>query len=270
VTVREDVATIVAHTTPLPPEAASPLAHFERKANDARNLLDYVIRNVGRVRTCRMALLEVVEAFERFLKETAARCIDEVAPNIADDRFADLKVPGDRLALHFAEGSIGKALSESDTWLDCESINRRFQRVLADPFRRDTKFFALPSEQQDRLEGWRQTTLEVVFQMRHTIVHNAGVLTRSDAAKLRLLLRRHVDAPAVLWPERGDVIAVKEFLNDLATWMTGRVAQRLGALLSEFHTSDPTLFDAAEKAQQLADGLQAPVEVSGARAVPRT
>jgi hypothetical protein len=276
-----DIAAVLAHTKPLPQEANSPLLHYRRKANDAHNLLAYVERNLSRVRTyqgprdkhlrllSRMTLLGVVEAFERFLKETAALCIDHVAPHVADDRFADFKVHGDRLAAHFGEGSVGMALAESDTWLDCESINRRFQRVLADPFRKDTKFFLVPSEHQERGEGWRHTTLEVVFQVRHTIVHNAGVLTKSDAAKLRLLLRRHVDAPRVLWPERDDVRSIKEFLDEMAQRATDRVAVRLGKLLDEFLVSDASLFTPSSKAQEIADRMQVPFEVGGVRAIPR-
>jgi hypothetical protein len=80
-----------------------------------------------------MVLLSLVEAFERFIKETAALCIDHIGPLILDDRLKEFKLTGNTLAAHFTEKSLGKSLCESDTWLDCKEIDERFRRILSLP-----------------------------------------------------------------------------------------------------------------------------------------
>lgn len=279
------VATIKAipgHNTPLPGEAAAPLSHYERTANDAWNLLAYIERNLKRTsiyqgpydrhfhRLCTRVLLALAEAFERFIKETAAVAIDHVATLLLDDRLSIFAVNGHRMAAHFAERGLGKSLCESEQWLDCDKIDERFRRILADPFSRDSRprFFFLPAESQASGEGWRRETLSIVWQLRHTIVHNAGVITRSDAAKLRLLVKSPVAAPVVLWPDKGDVQSVKMFLGDLAMVLTQRVAKRLGELLTLIHADDSALLEPATKAQELADQLQADVTIAGSTARP--
>ena len=237
-----NIKAIVGHTSPMPEEAAAPLPHYERTASDAWNLLVYVERNLKRTtvyqrpydrhfhRLSSMALVAMVEAFERFIKETAAVCIDHLGALVLDDRWNVFRLDADDLAAHFSERSLGKSLCESDTWLSCATIDERFRRILADPFSRDSKkkFFFLPTDAQVPGEGWRRDTLNIVWQLRHTIVHNAGVITRSDAAKLRLLVRAPVSAPVVLWPDKSDVQSVKMFLDDAAGVLTLRVAARLG------------------------------------------
>src|SRR5205807_2383223 len=90
-----------------------------------------------------MALVNLVETFERFLKEVAATCVDCLAEFIVDDRFDAFKIQGSALASHFGTKTLGKSLCESATWLDCEDINRRFRELLADPFQVGGQFFHL-------------------------------------------------------------------------------------------------------------------------------
>ena len=87
------------HTSPLLPEAHSPIQHFESSANVGLLLIKYVDdhidpqavyqavydRHLGHLR--RMVLTELLEAFERFLKELAIVCADQLAPYTLDDRF---------------------------------------------------------------------------------------------------------------------------------------------------------------------------------------
>src|SRR2546426_37329 len=94
------------HVEILPHEAAFPLAHFERSANDFWNLVRYVDRNLGNApvdrvayeahirRLCTMVLLSLVETFERFLKETAAVCIDQIGRMVLDDRMKEFQLRG--------------------------------------------------------------------------------------------------------------------------------------------------------------------------------
>ncbi|MCO5172382.1 MAG: hypothetical protein M9894_39290 [Planctomycetes bacterium] len=267
------IARIAQDVVDLPAESTTPIGHYERGANDAWNLLQYFERNAGRavvrptvlerhVRRLRMlALVGLVEAFERFLKEVAAVCVDHVAPLVLDDRLDVLRVDATDVAAHFTAQTIGHALCEGDTWLNVESIQRRFGRLLADHHSTNAGIQLFP-------KGQRRTTLETIFQLRHTVVHNLGVLTRTDAAKLRLMTRTPVAAPKVLWLTNGDVWYVKLWLDETAEWANDQIRARLATLLTDLHTADPSLFDPPAKAAALATTFGKPVTIAGATANP--
>lgn len=274
------IARIPDHVAELPPESASPIEHYKRGANDSWNLLKYFEakaeqaggykgpyeRHVAGLRS--LILLALVEAFERFVKELAATCVDQAGRLVPDDRFSVFgHVNARAVAAHFEEATLGKALTEGDTWLDSEAINKRFRRLLADPFEDGGNFYFFPNLKKDP-EFWRRGTMDILWQLRHSITHNVGVITRSDAAKLRLLRRGHVDAPRVLSLTNGDVWYAKLFLDELASWSNGRVADRLAELLTLLHHGDSTLFVPADRAVELAKIMQVSVTIAGATASP--
>lgn len=262
------IKAIPTHVADPPPESGLPRPHYERTANDAWSTVVYFDRNLRRVNVYRapserqlgrlytMGLLSLVEAFERFFKEIAAACVDQVAAYVLDDRLDVFQVKGNALAAHFEAGNLGRALCESSTWLDCEQINKRFKRILADPFV-EGKFQVFKPKTD------RSSLVEIVWQLRHTIVHNAATITRSDALKLRLLTRRAVDAPRVLWPTRGDVWYVKLYLDKVVEEINQEIGTRLAELMTTLLADAPGLFDAAEKAQQLANLFGHPALVGG-------
>jgi hypothetical protein len=263
------------HTRPLPEESTVPHLHYRRSANDAWNLLLYVERNVRAEnvygvsyerhirRLSTMVLLSIVEAFERFLKEIAAACVNHVADCTVDDRLEVLSVKGNVIAAHFAENNLGQALCESLTWCDCDDANRRIRRVLADPFD-DGNFYVFPrANQLPAALGGRYELMTLIWQLRHTIAHNAGVITSSDAQKLRLLIKAKVDSPRLLWPTRGDVWYVKLFLDKTVELINREIASRLQALLTTLHQADPSLFVPTERAQALVDLFGTTATVAG-------
>src|SRR5262245_12574058 len=190
---------ILHHVQPLPEEAKAPILHYRRTVADVWGALAYVERAIGQGghyqavvdrhlgRLYGMALVSLVEAFERFLKEVAAECVDCLADFVVDDRFNVFKVQGSALASHFGTGTLGKSLCESATWLDCEEINERFRKLLADPFQVGGQFFYLFPKQGQLPPGQQSLfdLMNLVWQIRHTAVHNVGVITQSDAVKLR-------------------------------------------------------------------------------------
>ncbi len=105
-------------------------------------------------------------------------------------------------------------------------------------------------------------------KLRHSIAHNAGVITRSDAAKLRLLRRGAVDGHKTLQLTNGDVWYVKLFLDDLASWAKARIAARLAEVLTKIHADDSTLFVPSDAADTLAQLFRENVEVAGAVGTP--
>jgi hypothetical protein len=269
------VAAIPQHTEALPPESARPIEHYRRGVNDAWNLWQYFARNVQRAniyqtayerhatRLRSMVLLSIIESFERYIKEVAAVCVDHIAPIVLDDRerFKEFMLRPSGITGHFADRSIGKALCEGQTWLDCDDIDRRFRRLLADPFDQGTfRFFG----QSTGPDGWRSKTADTLFQLRHVITHNISVITRSDAAKLSLLVKGRVDAPRILSPTEPDVRSAKRFLDDTVSWANRRVAERLAELLTKIHADNPSAFVAQERADLVTNQFTLVVTVAGA------
>ena len=249
---------IPTHVTDLPVEAEVPRLHYERSVNDSWAMVTYFGRNLGRInvrpeaserhlhRLHNMVLLSFVEAFERFLKEIAAACIDQVGRLVLDDRLDVFNLKGDVFAAHFQAGTMGKSLCESSTWLDCDQINRRFRKILAGPFVEGT-YQPFPQKSN------RRRLVEIVLQLRHSIVHNASVITESDALKFRLLTRASVVGSRVLWPTRGDVWYVKLFLDQTVDELNAEIGDRLETLMTALHVDNPNLFNPGTEAQKLAD-----------------
>jgi hypothetical protein len=138
VNLHQKVRDILSHLAPLPIGADSPIQHFSLTSGDLDRTLDYLERktklsvssltvaerHLGRLR--QMAIVSLIENLERFLKELAAECIDVLAPVTADDRLDTFRVNGSAIAGHFGTDTLGRALCEAGTWLDCRTINERF------------------------------------------------------------------------------------------------------------------------------------------------
>jgi hypothetical protein len=267
---------ILKHVEPLPPEAGSPLAHYRRSGTDLANLLEYVRKAFDQIGTLKpavvsrhlaqlhgMVLVNLVETFERYLKEAAAACIDALGAFVLDDRFDGFRVQGSHLAVHFGTDTLGKALCESSTWLDTASINTRFRSLLADPFE-EGKFVLFPNPKKDPpADRERYETLELVWQLRHTVVHNVGVITQSDAVKFRLLVRDAVASPRFLVPTRDDIRHLKRFLDETADVCNERLGKRLAEVLTALHTGDPTLFAPKDVADRLTATFGFVLQVAG-------
>ena len=280
---REKVTEIANHAEPMTPESGTPLKHYIRSVSDLWNLRKYVEKKIQQgtyyekvasnhlAALDRMLLVNLIKAFERFLKETAAVCIDHLAGCVLDDRLGTFSVKGTEIAAHFAEDSLGKALCESRTWLNCEEINKRFSHLLSDPFDSQKGVFRVfdkPSKKSQPSGEDDFRTMSFLWQLRHTIVHNVGGITKSDAMKLKLLARRQVAAPRLLRPTSDDLRHVKEFLDETAKKINERVCVRLAELLTTLHGDDPSLFDPSDKAREVARHFDITVTVAGATAGP--
>lgn len=266
----------------LPDESRAPILHYRKTVAEITGALGYVERLIAEReryqgvvdrhlgRLYGMALANLIETFERFLKEAAAECVDCLADLIVDDRFNAFPVQGAALASHFGSGSAGRALCESTIWLDCREINDRFRKLLAEPFKTG-EFYVFPKEgnQAPVAQQWRYELISLIWQLRHTSVHNVGVITRSDAVKLQVLARRRVDAPRMLVPSRINLRWLKTFLDETAEDCNQRIGERLAALLTTIHAATPALVQPQSAADQLASIFRLPLQVSGATgAVP--
>ncbi len=269
---------VLKHVQPLPDEAKAPILHYRRTCTDIWGSLAYIKRSLGEGnryaavadrhlgRLYGMALVSLVETFERFLKAMAAECVDRLAAFIVDDRFNDFKIQGSGIASHFGAGTLGKSLCESSTWFDCEEINKRFRKLLSDQFQEGGQQFNLfqrqPNEERERFE-----TMNRIWQIRHTAVHNVGVITKSDAVKLRLWAKESVPEERILAPTGEDLRYLKRFLDETAEVCNRRIAGRLATLLSTLQGLTPALFEPQSMADQLASSFRLPLLVAGATGV---
>ena len=258
----------------LPDEAKAPILHYRRAVADVSGSLSYVDRlvaekdryqavvdrHLGRLRG--MALVNLVEAFERFLEEVASECVDRLSDLVIDDRFNEFPVQGATLASHFGSGSAGKRICESSTWLNCKDINDRFRKLLSDPLQTGTFYLFPRDNQQPADQTWRHDLLSLIWQIRHTSVHNVGVITRADAIKLRVLSKSDVAAPRVLVPTKIDLRWLKAFLDDTVEVSNQRIGARLAELLTTIHTDSGGLFAPQAMADLLAGGFRVPLVVA--------
>ncbi len=269
------------HTSAMLPESHWPIRHFEGSANIGFQLLKYINRHIdrrfvspavygrylGHLR--RMVLAEVIQAFERFLKEVAAVCADHLAPYTLDDRFDEFAPKRtEQIAAFVTSASIGRALCESDTWLSNKTINDRFRSLLKTPFGLDWEYLFPGPGQGTILQQQRAATLAILWQIRHNLAHNVGVMTHSDAMKLRMLVGGPVPADCRLAPSMEDLRYVKRFLFETANEINQRVGTRLAALLDVFHQADATLFDAEARANEVSQQFAVSLTISGHVGVP--
>jgi hypothetical protein len=251
------VVAILDHVGDMPPEADAPISHYMFSSNAAVNMRRYMARKLAdaghypavgdrHFNTLNsMVLVNLIQSFERFVKDLAAVCVDHLFDRTIDGRFDEPQVRGSSLAAHFAGSSPGKALCESGTWLECRGINERFKDYLRHPTQPQSIFHIfVPNSETFRI-------MSLIWQLRHTIGHNVGVLTRSDAAKLRLLARKRLLSPRMLIPTSDDLRFLRAYLDAQAKDINRRVGERLADILAAIYSSDPTLFSAQDEADTI-------------------
>ncbi|TWT51430.1 hypothetical protein Pla22_42080 [Rubripirellula amarantea] len=156
-------------------------------------------------------------------------------------------------------------MCESDTWLSNHSINERFRQLLKSHFAEQPWENLFPNvKQQPNAEQERAKTLAILWQLRHNITHNTGLLTDSDARRLTLMVKEQVDAGVSINPDLRDLRYVKRFLVETADLTNRRVGLRLAALLTERHTEDSQLFTPQTIADAVSANFQMSLSVGGA------
>jgi hypothetical protein len=171
---------------------------------------------------------------------------------LADERFPDLVElawPDDA-----DEDVVAQALVDGD------EVNDRFRRLLAPPFE-SGDFLLFPK--QPAAERERYETLGILWQLRHTIVHNVGVITQSDAIKLRLLVRAAIPRLQVIAPTRDDIRYLKRFLDETAERSNRRIGESLAELLTALHAADSGLFVPQEAADAVTGTFGCVLSVGG-------
>ncbi len=275
VDLNQKVRDLLTHTVALRFGVESPIRNFEERTNACFSLIKYIDDHIATQSVYRasydrhmsllnrMVLVSLVEAFERFIKETAVVCVDAIAPFTIDNRFDQFSPTGGSLAAQFNAGSIGKAMCESDTWLSNQAINERFRYILKPHFGEPWEHLFPNEKQQPSVERDRSGTLAILWQVRHNVTHNTGVLTDSDARRLTLLVKKEVSSGSTLNPDLSDLRYVKRFLVETANRTNNRIGTRLAGLLTERHQDDPTLFPPTKLADSISSSFQQSLTISG-------
>ncbi len=261
------------HVGEMPPEADAPISHYKLASNaalDMRRYIDWKLKDAGHYPAVRdkhfktlnnMVLVNLIQSFERFIKDLAAVCVDHLFDLTVDGRFDEPQVRGSSLAAHFASSSPGKALCESGTWLDCKGINERFKAYLRHPTDAKSVFHVFtPNSEEFRI-------MSLIWQLRHAVVHNVGVLTRSDTAKLRVLAKRPLLSPRMLLPRSDDLRYLRNYLDGQVEEINLRTGARLAEILTLIHESDPTLFEPQEKVDEISGKFRFSLTIAGAKGV---
>lgn len=252
----EKIRELLSHTRSSLSDATPPIDRYEERLAECDGLLKYLGRRLTVANYYdavyerhmslqrRMILVTLIEGFERFLKDLAIVCVDHLANVTYDDRFDCFTTSGTELALHFTSDDIGKAMCESDTWLSNERINERFRKLLKMPFGDPWSEHLFPNgNQSPNEERENARTLAVLWQIRHSITHNSGLLTQADTLRLRLLAKQPIDCCGEIAPTVEDIRYVTRFLKELATVTNARVGERLAVVLTEIHKADSTSFE---------------------------
>jgi hypothetical protein len=275
----QKVRDLLTHTVRLGAENV-PIRNFEERTNACFNLIKYVDDHVSSQSIYqavydrhmsllhRMVLVSLVETFERFVKEIAVVCVDSIAPVTIDDRFRVFSPTGGSLATQFNTGSVGRAMCESDTWLSNGPINERFRHVLKPHFGDPWEYLFPTEKKPPARERERASTLAILWQVRHNITHNTGVLTDSDARRLTLLVKAEVKSGNTINPSLSDLRYVKRFLVETAKHTNDRIGRRLAGLLTERHQDDATLFDPQQWSDRISLSFQQALTIDGVSGTP--
>jgi hypothetical protein len=129
-------------------------------------------------------------------------------------------------------------------------------------------FHLFPKQtQQPERERWQFEPMNLVWQIRHTAVHNIGVITQSDAVRLRLWAKEPVAAPRMIAPTRNDLVYLKRFLDETANVCNQRVGEWLAQLLTTIRDATPMLFVPQQMADRVTAVFRRPLQVAGATGV---
>jgi len=153
-----------------------------------------------------LVLLEAINGFEVFFKNTfieLARCL---RPYVQDERVSGSV---DARALWMYGESIDPVavLLESRLFHDTEQIDKVTHMLVG------KKYYSSAADA-------RRKALRCIFQIRHTLSHNSGVITHSDASKFALLGYKAKPDEFISPANDGLSLVVFEFLEDEAAYYT--------------------------------------------------
>jgi len=175
-----------------------------------------------------LVLLEAINAYEVFYKRSIIRLADAVRDYVPPDR---LKGSIDARILWSAPPSTPttELIFESQLYHDLDNVDKATDALIqAKRYNKNSPPAALKSTVR---------SLQAIFQIRHTLSHNHGLVTTSDAGKLKLLGYK-AKPGEVLDPSKDDLgLAVNRALKLEAEAFTAWLLQATAAYLKTLHSS---------------------------------
>ena len=120
-----------------------------------------------------------------------------------------------------------------------KTTNERFKKLLKLPFGENWENLFPEENQPPSGERDRARTLAILWQIRHTITHNVGVITGTDSGKLKMLVKKSVVPNVIINPTNRDIVDVKRSLVESAQSVNRRVGSRLAEVLTVLHADNP-------------------------------
>lgn len=171
------------------------------------------------------SLLEAINAFEVFYKRSVINLAKALRNYVPAER---LKGSVDSKILWSVSGrfSISDLIFEHQLYHDLDNIDAATQTLIQDKRYNKANLKSLLNK--------TNTKLQVIFQIRHTLSHNYGLITNSDQAKFKML---SFDASSgeVIDPDKNDLgVSVSRFLekeaSDFTDWLINATAKYLDDL----------------------------------------
>lgn len=124
-----------------------------------------------------LVILDSINAFETFYKNSLINLGDILQDFVVPEEMKDRKIDARILWSITEKLSVSSLIFEQALFHDLDSIDECTQMLVRD---KRYKQNANPCPLRDRVKS-----LRIIFQVRHTLSHNNGLVTDSDAAKFR-------------------------------------------------------------------------------------
>ena len=167
-----------------------------------------------------LVLLEAINAFETFYKKTFIGLGVAVQDYVHPEEMNDAKIDARLLWSLTGQMSVPALLFEQSLFHDLEAIDKTAEMLIG------KRRYNQKSEKNPLAERIR--ALRAIFQIRHTLSHNNGLVTDSDAAKFKRL-KFDITAKDIIDPVKSSLgLAVFRELEaeakDFTAWLAGATA----------------------------------------------
>lgn len=171
------------------------------------------------------ALLEAINAFEVFYKRSMINLAKALRNYVQPEK---IKGSLDAKILWSMSGkfSIAELIFEHQLYHNLDSVDQATESLIS------AKFYKKDDKKSKRSK--KNTCLQAIFQVRHTLSHNHGLVTRSDNAKLKMLAFK-ANSREIIDPDKNDFgHSISRFLETEAKaftdWLVSSTAKYLGDL----------------------------------------
>ncbi len=183
-----------------------------------------------------LVLLEAINAFEVFYKKTFIELGEILQPYVQPEAMKDSKIDARLLWSLSGNMSVPAMLFEQKLFHDLDAVDEVLEMLIG------SKRYKQQNPAANMVD--RVRSLRSIFQVRHTLSHNNGLVTDSDAAKYRRL-RLRVAARQVIDPSKNHlgVAIFRELVaeaKDFTDWLANAAATFLTKCVNDRGVAVPT------------------------------